>query len=1066
MTIPVHTMINDIKAAKSLEEVQEIRRKQVEIERAGGDHDGIQRILTEDMYSNPLRFIDELLQNAQDAASKAKKNIDVEFRLYNDKLEFSHSGKEFDLKDVISITGIAVSTKNDKSIGKFGIGFKSVYQITDEPHIYSGKYNFKIVEFRIPISIPQNNNKNTLFILPFKKKYDEENTFSYFKEIEAESLLFLSNINSIEWQGNQKIQQILSLSKVPLEELKDHNLVYKKIEIKNISSEKSKQYLVFHRNIQISGKKLDIDIAFGFDPIENRIIPLINRKLHVYFPTKEETHLNFLLNAPFRPTANRESIKLENSDDFKIVEELSQLYADSILFIKNHFPDLLDVNFYSNLIPLKQEEQNSFYKIFFETIKSLLKDSENSLLPGQNSKFISVKNALLAENLSLMELLNIKDNEQLFSKKDWVNGEITATKEKTKDLHGYLKKHLDVEEIGFEKFAHVFTETFIKKKDDQWITKFYKTLLNNQKRLWEKDPWKLCYWENQTDGVWKKKPIIRLNNDKHVAPYDGEGNPQAWLPSESKSYFDTVKSSLIKDEEAKEFLIKIRLRKPDLLAEFKQYVAPVYEDENPSIEIEQYKQDILKAIEAFREYQNTPDKKNELVSIIESIYFISAQNAATGHKRFVKPGQVYLSTPILKMWFKENSQIYFVDDEIISSLADNKTEFNDFISAINISNNIKFIEPYFKKYKYYCCDSHRYGTYEPKDFNPEFDIEGLSYSLDNINIERSQVIWEIVLIKVKHIVTCKVRSAKFQRSLEGNYDENKPSERPQEKMLESVAGRLLKERHWLFDRQGILLKKPNAEIALEELNDCYDKNHDNVDKLIKALGLKPETYTREQVDEIVFQKEKKIKELEKRLDEYEKKGPKEKPQRDYALDELQLRAVPEPSTIVVKDNGNLGELVNQKPGIGGGSDNNGQENNNTSDDNEGNNSNADKKEYGRWAEEYVVQQLRGKYKDDGDIRIEWLNENAETGKGCDIIIKKNNEAISFIEVKGKVSSKPEFFEVSEMQLKFAGEQGEKYFFYVVSNVKSKEIKIETVIRDPIKEWRENRLIAAHIRFKI
>ncbi len=128
--------------------------------------------------------------------------------------------------------------------------------------------------------------------------------------------------------------------------------------------------------------------------------------------------------------------------------------------------------------------------------------------------------------------------------------------------------------------------------------------------------------------------------------------------------------------------------------------------------------------------------------------------------------------------------------------------------------------------------------------------------------------------------------------------------------------------------------------------------------------------------------------------------------------------------------------------------------------------NTDKKEYGYWAEEYVVKQLHGKYKDDTEVRIEWLNETVETGEGCDIIIKKNSEAMSFIEVKGKVSSEPEFFEVSETQFTLAGKEEEKYFFYIVSDVKSKNIKIEKVIQNPIKEWRENRLIASSIRFKI
>ena len=121
-------------------------------------------------------------------------------------------------------------------------------------------------------------------------------------------------------------------------------------------------------------------------------------------------------------------------------------------------------------------------------------------------------------------------------------------------------------------------------------------------------------------------------------------------------------------------------------------------------------------------------------------------------------------------------------------------------------------------------------------------------------MERSKVIWKIALIKSTHITTCKVRSAKFQRSLDGSYDDSIPRERPKEKMLESIAGKLLKERHWLYDRQGKLIQKPKSQIALEDLHDNYDKSDDNVNKLVKALGLQPETYTKEQVDKIVYQR--------------------------------------------------------------------------------------------------------------------------------------------------------------------------------------------------------------------
>ena len=69
-------------------------------------------------------------------------------------------------------------------------------------------------------------------------------------------------------------------------------------------------------------------------------------------------------------------------------------------------------------------------------------------------------------------------------------------------------------------------------------------------------------------------------------------------------------------------------------------------------------------------------------------------------------------------------------------------------------------------------------------------------------------------------------------------------------------------------------------------------------------------------------------------------------------------------------------------------------------------------------------------------------------------------------MKGKVSSKPEFFDVTDMQFRFARKQGERFFFYVVSNVKSGKVMIERLIKDPIKQWRENRLAAYPIRFQL
>ena len=93
------------------------------------------------LNSNKAHFIYELLQNAEDAKSNK-----VVFHLSEVELKFSNDGQEFTESNIEAICRFGYSDKDKESdnIGKFGIGFKSVYSITDTPNINSGKHYFII----------------------------------------------------------------------------------------------------------------------------------------------------------------------------------------------------------------------------------------------------------------------------------------------------------------------------------------------------------------------------------------------------------------------------------------------------------------------------------------------------------------------------------------------------------------------------------------------------------------------------------------------------------------------------------------------------------------------------------------------------------------------------------------------------------------------------------------------------------------------------------------------------------------------------------------------------------
>src|SRR5205807_6722743 len=109
---------------------------------------------TVEKYSDPVHFVFELLQNAEDQGA-----TEAQFALFADRLIFRHNGKPFTRADVENITGIGNTEKTQEAIkiGRFGIGFKSVFAITDRPEIYTllvgNPFAFAIEHLVVPVAI-------------------------------------------------------------------------------------------------------------------------------------------------------------------------------------------------------------------------------------------------------------------------------------------------------------------------------------------------------------------------------------------------------------------------------------------------------------------------------------------------------------------------------------------------------------------------------------------------------------------------------------------------------------------------------------------------------------------------------------------------------------------------------------------------------------------------------------------------------------------------------------------------------------------------------------------------
>jgi len=184
-----------------IEKLQEKRNRWVITNKENDFEEGIISLLTE-LYPDNAHFIYELLQNAEDAEAQK-----VSFELRTDNLTFTHNGKKlFSASDIEAITNIGKGTKKDdvNKIGKFGVGFKSVFSYTQSPSIHSGDYNFKITDLVVPQAIKSIEKKNneTVFKFPFNnelksgiKAYDEIK--EGLRNINRTTLLFLNSISEI-----------------------------------------------------------------------------------------------------------------------------------------------------------------------------------------------------------------------------------------------------------------------------------------------------------------------------------------------------------------------------------------------------------------------------------------------------------------------------------------------------------------------------------------------------------------------------------------------------------------------------------------------------------------------------------------------------------------------------------------------------------------------------------------------------------------------------------------------------------------------------------------------------
>ena len=606
--------------------------------------------LLPNMYAERNHFIFELLQNAEDAISRRGQSWDgeksVSFHLKPDRLEVSHYGDPFNESDVEGICGVGESTKSKDltEIGRFGIGFKSVYAFTDRPEIHSGDEHFAIESYVLPRTIEpvEEDRDATTFVLPLNSQLvalHHQEIASGLERIGVRTMLFLRNIDEVRWKVEGcDFGSYLRDTRDQSELSRVVQILGSKTDTTGVEREYFEQWLVFSRQVELEGRPAgNVEIAFSLCEDGKSISPIPESKLVVFFPTREETSFGFLVQGPYRTTPSRETVPENDEWNQHLVQETALLLSDALRWLRDK--GMMNV---AALRCLPLERRSVMFDSLFETTRATLKSEP--LLPRHHDGYVSGDQALMGRTAAIRELFSseqITEIQRSTRELAWLGDLVTQDTV----VSEYLQNHLEIREIRPETIISRLTRRFLMMQSDEWVQRLYE-FLGTQRA-----------WMHRLASI----PLIRLRNDNHVVANE-DGTPQAYLPSSFETGFPTVKSTVCDSSEALRFLESLGVKTPHLVDAVVANVIPKYQNEGKTSETE-YQCDVTRILAAYTS-TDSYEQRNRLVGALSRTAWVAAIPVAGGSRIFAKPGEVYLAIDELKSLFAGVEGVFFVDDAI------------------------------------------------------------------------------------------------------------------------------------------------------------------------------------------------------------------------------------------------------------------------------------------------------------------------------------------------------------------------------------------------------------------
>ncbi|CAA0818650.1 Histidine kinase-- DNA gyrase B-- and HSP90-like ATPase family protein [Striga hermonthica] len=311
--------------------------------------------LSQELYSQDSHFLLELVQNADDNIYPKNVEPTLTFILREEGIIVLNNEEGFSAKNIRALCDVGNSTKIGHSagyIGKKGIGFKSVFRVTDAPEIHSNGFHIKFditegqIGFVLPTVIPpcdidlyarlaatdddhvDRNLWNTCIVLPFRPKMVEgfamNHILSMFSDLHPSLLLFLHRLRCIKFRN-----------------LIDHSLIVMRRKVLDdgivevaLGNEKMTWFVVSQKlradAIRSDVQTTEISIAFTLqENSDGGYAPILNQQPVFAFLPLRTYGLKFILQGDFVLPSSREEVDGNSPWNQWLLSEFPDLFVSA-----------------------------------------------------------------------------------------------------------------------------------------------------------------------------------------------------------------------------------------------------------------------------------------------------------------------------------------------------------------------------------------------------------------------------------------------------------------------------------------------------------------------------------------------------------------------------------------------------------------------------------------------------------------------------------------------------------------------------------------------------------------